>query len=52
MGVPVMKSLKTKHIDKLRDWVERSGRVEMYYPDITVQIIDRLLQESTIGQTS
>ena len=51
MGVPIIKTLKTKHLDKLKQWVESSKKVDVYYPDITAEIIDRVLQEVTIGQT-
>jgi uncharacterized protein (TIGR00661 family) len=46
MGVPVMKSLKKKHVDKLMDWLENNHRVEVDFPDITENIINRLLDES------
>ena len=51
MGVPIIKTLKTKHLDKLKQWVESSKKVDVYYPDITAEIIDRVLQEVTIGQS-
>jgi uncharacterized protein (TIGR00661 family) len=46
MGVPVMKSLKIKHLNKLMNWVEDNSRVEVDYPNITESIIDQILQES------
>ncbi len=46
MGVPVMKSLKIKHLNKLINWVEDNSRVEVDYPNITESIIDQILQES------
>jgi len=52
MKVPVIKSLKMKHLQKLEEWVDSSLRVEVYYPDITESIIDRLLEESTVGMTT
>ena len=45
MGVPVLKSLKTKHYEKLMNWVERDKRVAVDYPDITDSIISQLLAE-------
>jgi uncharacterized protein (TIGR00661 family) len=47
MGVPIVKSLKMKHLGKLQDWVESDRKVEVYYPDITETIIDRILEETT-----
>ncbi|SHI44160.1 glycosyltransferase family protein [Pseudozobellia thermophila] len=50
MGVPVVKSLKMKHLDKIKDWIESEKRLDIHYPDITEQIIDRVLQEAGIDQ--
>ncbi len=51
MGVPIIKSLKMKHLNTLKNWVEDDSRIEVFYPDITEKIIDRLLQEIPIGST-
>lgn len=48
MGVPVIKSLKPKYLDRIRDWVESDQQIKIYYPDITQSIIDRILQEVVI----
>jgi len=50
MGVPVIKSLKLKHLDKLQNWVNSDKIIDVYYPDITTSIINRILEESPIGQ--
>lgn len=52
MGVPVIKSLKLKHLDKIRSWVDSNARIDVFYPDITESIIDQLLEEATVGQTT
>lgn len=52
MGVPVIKSLKMKYLDKIRAWVDSDTPLGVYYPDITENIIDRLLEESVVGQPS
>lgn len=52
MGVPVIKSLKLKHLEKLRDWIETHNILDIYYPDITETIIDRLLEESLVKSTA
>ena len=49
LGVPVIKSLKNKHVDKLREWVDSEARIEVNYPDITEQIIDQLLEVALLG---
>ncbi len=49
MGVPIIKSLKKKHVDSICDWVESNRRIEVDYPDITERIIDRLLEEAVLA---
>lgn len=51
MGIPIIKSLKMKHLNTVKDWVEDDSRIDVFYPDITEKIIDRLLQEVPIGST-
>jgi uncharacterized protein (TIGR00661 family) len=51
MGVPVLKSLKKKHIEKIKDWTNAAQYIPVDYPDITESIIDILIcehQQSTI----
>lgn len=50
MGVPVMKSLKTKHLDTLRDWLRNDNKVAVNYTDNTEQIIDNILAEHGVMQ--
>ena len=50
MGVPVIKSLKLKHLEKLQTWVNSDSVIDVYYPDITADIINRILEETPIGQ--
>jgi uncharacterized protein (TIGR00661 family) len=45
MGVPVIKSLKEKYADVIEAWLESDKIVEVNYPDITEQIIDKILKE-------
>ncbi|MBU3820569.1 glycosyl transferase [Flavobacteriaceae bacterium XHP0103] len=46
MGVPVIKSLKKKHLKTIADWLENGIIVKVDYPDMTEQIIDQLLKEN------
>lgn len=46
MGIPVIKSLKDKYLDVIREWVDSENRIEVDYPDETEDIIDRLLDEN------
>ncbi len=40
MGVPVIKSLKKKHADKIKEWLQNRQELQVNYPDITSKIID------------
>ncbi len=43
MGVPVIKSLKKKHVEKISQWVEYSEQVVVDYPNETEHILDTIL---------
>jgi uncharacterized protein (TIGR00661 family) len=45
MGVPVLKSLKMKHIDKIQNWIKEGAIIEVNYPDTTVEIVNGILAE-------
>ena len=45
MGVPVIKSLKDKHLDGLDQWLESGRPVPVNYPDETATVIDKLLKQ-------
>jgi len=45
IGVPVVKSLKPKHEAVISAWLENDNRVTVDYPDITQQIIDRMMEK-------
>lgn len=44
LGVPVLKSLKSKHVPKLQDWIDSDTRIDVDYPDNTEQILDNILK--------
>ena len=46
MGVPVIKSLKKKYLNKLKNWVESDKIINVDYPDLTEKIVNQLLKES------
>lgn len=46
MGVPVLKSLKDKHIDKIKAWTKNPQSIPVLYPDITEKIIDMVIREN------
>ncbi|MEO5942628.1 MAG: glycosyltransferase family protein [Ferruginibacter sp.] len=45
MGIPVIKTLKKKHIEKIRNWVDLSPVLAVQYPDITNKIIDTIFDK-------
>jgi len=45
MGVPVVRGLKDKHLDRLDDWLRRGRPVPVDYPDCTGQVLDQLLAQ-------
>jgi uncharacterized protein (TIGR00661 family) len=47
MGVPVLKSLKIKQVDKITNWIEGKKKVAVDYPDITADIINMILADYT-----
>ena len=49
MGVPVIRSLKNKHREKIQTWIQGTDRIPVDYPDITEQIIDKILKDAFIG---
>lgn len=50
MGVPVMKSLKKKHLPVLMDWIENDEIVEVNYEDETENIINTILDTHRISR--
>lgn len=45
LGVPVIKSLKKKHLEKIEAWVQNNSKVSVNYPDITENIIDTVFKK-------
>jgi len=45
MGVPVLKKLSLKNLEKIKDWVESDYRIEINYPDITEKIINYIFED-------
>jgi len=50
MAVPVIKSLKKKYIEIIKDWTGKAQSIPVNYPDITEQIIDQLIAEARTEQ--
>ena len=45
MGVPVIKTLKKKHLEKIQQWVEEDNVMEVDYPNLTEKIIDSIIEK-------
>ena len=44
MGVPVIKSLKKKHIQTIQDWINTDQNIQVNYPNETEKIIDNIIK--------
>lgn len=44
LGVPVIKSLKKKHLEKVKQWLYHSDAIKVDYPDETSMILDTILK--------
>jgi uncharacterized protein (TIGR00661 family) len=47
MDVPVMKSLKKKHADKLEKWLDKGKAININYPDITADILQEIVDNQS-----
>ena len=45
MGVPVIKSLKSKHSEVILDWINNGKPIKVNYPDNTRIILDLVFKE-------
>ena len=45
MGVPVIKSLKEKHLDKIKAWTISKLVISVNYPNITEKIINTIIKK-------
>lgn len=43
MGIPVLKSLKRKHLNKLMNWLQSDRKIAIDYPDNTANIVNKIL---------
>ena len=45
MNVPVIKSLKKKHLDKIIAWTQNKQLITVNYPDTTQRIVDMVIKK-------
>lgn len=50
MSVPVIKSLKKKHLETIRDWVAADQQIIVNYPDTTQRIINMIIKKHGTGE--
>ena len=48
MGVSTLKSLKIKHIEKIRNWLDQNHIVEVDYQDLTKNMVDKILEDFSL----
>jgi uncharacterized protein (TIGR00661 family) len=46
LHVPVLKSLKDKHLEKIKIWARNPQSIPVNYPDLTEEIIDQVIREN------
>jgi uncharacterized protein (TIGR00661 family) len=44
MGVPVLKKVKKKHLDKIEAWLDNDTRINVNYPDVAEDAVKRALR--------
>lgn len=48
MGVPVIKSLKSKHHETILNWINNSEVIKVDYPDTTKEILEMVFRENNL----
>lgn len=48
MSIPVLKSLKLKHVEKIEKWVKGKNYISVNYPNITAKIINQLVKKHAV----
>lgn len=44
LGVPVVKKMKKRNLDKIREWIETTSIVDVDYPNITVEAVSEAIR--------
>jgi uncharacterized protein (TIGR00661 family) len=50
MGVPVIKSLKLKHLDTIQKWVKGKQQIQVNYPSSTERIVNMIIKQHAKGK--
>jgi uncharacterized protein (TIGR00661 family) len=51
MGVPIIKSLKKKHLQTMNEWTASNQQIIINYPDTTQRIINMIMKKYTQAST-
>ena len=51
MGATVIKTLHEKYYDTIRAWIESGPKIEVNYPDITAEIVEKIMLKHTNYKT-
>jgi hypothetical protein len=51
LGVPVIKSLKKKHLQKIADWVSNGKVIPVNFPDMTEKILKDIIEKESQDST-
>ena len=43
LGVPVLKKVKKRNMEKILNWIESESRVSVQYPDITEDAVEKAM---------
>ncbi len=46
MGATVIQTLSEKNYPAIREWLDKGKKIEVNYPDITAEIIEKIIQEN------
>ena len=52
MGVPVIKTLKLKHVEKIISWINMSQQIPVNYSNDTETILDEIIKKHTSNKTA
>jgi uncharacterized protein (TIGR00661 family) len=45
LGVPVLKKIKKKHVKRIEQWIEESKPLDISFPDITAEAVEKMMEK-------
>ena len=52
MGIPILKSLKLKYVEKIKAWIEEGITIAVDYPDQTEEIINKIVVNYNLAKNN